>query len=1124
MFVETWTNNLSNIDISHYKNFPLHRPRRKTQAKRDSGGLILYIRNDFLPGFELLNQDPHDCIWFRINKSYFNLPKDIIACLCYAVPQGSSFQGEIEYDTFDKIIDRILEYSTNDIDCDFLLAGDLNGRVADIPDYIVDDNIKHLPVPENLYDTNTSLLSDRYNEDAVVNDHGRKILELCKMCNLRIMNGRVGDRTKTGAKTFIGSQGSSTIDLVISSPALFSKLETFNILPITEFSDHRPIEFSIRTSFNDTSRKNCIKTRKMCWSDSKKLEYIDNLNLESCTTKLDEMRSIIEEQIFSENQVNKALQSFVDAVHVAADPLFLKTKLYNADFDFTPKQDHPPWANDEWLEAKSNFRRDSDKYNKNQSIENKDLMIESRKKFKKMSWQCRHNYDKQQTDKLYKARLKNAKEYWKMIRSTKHDTQCNVTQEEFVEYFSKIYNPEDEFYTADPEISNSVKDLMDEEVIEMFDILNDIISEEEVSNAIKELKRNKASGSDLLINELFMYAKNELTEYLTMLFNFVFEAGIFPSEWSEGLLIPLHKKGNLNVPSNFRGITLLSILGKIFTRVLNNRLTTWAEDYGIYVEAQNGFRKGRGTVDNLFILQQLIDNYIEKGEKLYAFFIDFTKAFDYVVRDNLWLKLLKCGVKGKMLNIIISMYQCVKTFVFVNGEKSTPIISRLGVRQGECLSPFLFAIYVNDLESNLENVDTGITVLYIKIFLLFYADDAVLFATSADQLQTGINAFYEYCVTWKLKVNTVKSKIIVFKKGRRSSRENWTYENVNIEVCNQIHYLGIIISSNGSFYSAQNKLSEQATKAIFSMQKNLNKFVNLNPSFQLDLFDKLISPILHYASEVWGFHPAPSIERVHLRFCKRILGVKISTQNDFIYGELGRMPLYKMRLINIVKYWLKIVHGLKCQYVNVCYQLGLQNLNERNTTGWTKSVRDLLVSYGFGDAWYNQSVGDIDIFIKLFKLRLKDIYMQEWHMRLENSTRASFYQVYKASFEYSNYLDCIYVKGHRIALTRLLTSSHALHVESGRWRRNPVLARERRFCFNCPGKVEDEYHFIFECPIYSLLRRQLVPQYYCERPSMFKFIHFLNEGKKKEIIGLAKFVYKANILRSQTIADLTPNA
>ena len=653
----------------------------------------------------------------------------------------------------------------------------------------------------------------------------------------------------------------------------------------------------------------------------------------------------------------------------------------------------------------------------------------------------------------------------------------------------------------------------------MFEILNEIITEAEVLQAINELKRNKSCGADLLINELFMYSKNDLTEYLTLLFNFVFDAGIFPSEWSEGLLIPLHKKGSLNVPSNFRGITLLSVLGKLFTRILNNRLTNWAEEFGVYVEAQNGFRKGRGTVDNLFILQQLINNYIEKGEKLYAFFIDFTKAFDYIVRDNLWLKLLSCGVKGKMLNVIMSMYECVKTCVFVEGQKSAPFLSKLGVRQGECLSPFLFAIYVNDLESNMANVNTGINVLYVKMFILFYADDAVIFATSAKELQTGINAFHEYCMRWRLRVNTDKSKIIVFKKGRCSQNEKWTYGNAQIEVCTQIQYLGILLSSNGSFIAAQNKLSEQATKAIFSMQKNLSRFINLKPSFQLDLFDKLITPILHYASEVWGFSPAPSIERVHLRFCKRMLGVKISTQNDFIYGELGRMPMYKLRLLNIIKYWLKIVHGTKCQYVNVCYQLGLKNLNERNTSGWTRSVKDLLLSYGFGDVWYNQGVGDITHFIKAFKSRIKDINIQEWRTRLENSSRASFYRNYKPSFELSCYLNLIYVKGHRIALCRLLTSSHTLHVESGRWRRNPALPREQRFCFNCPNKLEDEFHFIFECPVYSILRRQLIPRYYRERPSMFKFINLLNNGRKKEIIGLAKFVYKSNSLRNQTIAD-----
>ena len=186
MLVETWTNKLSNIDIPNYKHFALHRPRRKVRAKRHSGGLIVYIRNDVVPGFELLDEDPHDCMWFKIKKSYFKLPRDVILCVCYVVPQGSSSQGEIECDTFDKIINRILEYSANDNNYDFLIAGDLNGRVSSLPDYIVNDNIKYLPLPSDVYDPDESTINVRYNEDTVVNEHGRKVLEMCKMCGLRI--------------------------------------------------------------------------------------------------------------------------------------------------------------------------------------------------------------------------------------------------------------------------------------------------------------------------------------------------------------------------------------------------------------------------------------------------------------------------------------------------------------------------------------------------------------------------------------------------------------------------------------------------------------------------------------------------------------------------------------------------------------------------------------------------------------------------------------------------------------------------------------------------------------------------------------------------------------------------
>ena len=144
--------------------------------------------------------------------------------------------------------------------------------------------------------------------------------------------------------------------------------------------------------------------------------------------------------------------------------------------------------------------------------------------------------------------------------------------------------------------------------------------------------------------------------------------------------------------NNFRGITLLSIMGKLFSRILNNRLTEWAEEYYVYIEAQAGFRECMGTVDNLFVLHGLISHTLNKNEKLFCAFLDFTKAFDYVVRDILWYKLIRLGVRGRMLNVIMSMYKHIKSRVKLNCNISMGFNCELGVCQGECLSPFLFAM------------------------------------------------------------------------------------------------------------------------------------------------------------------------------------------------------------------------------------------------------------------------------------------------------------------------------------------------------------------------------------------------------------------------------------------------
>ena len=115
----------------------------------------------------------------------------------------------------------------------------------------------------------------------------------------------------------------------------------------------------------------------------------------------------------------------------------------------------------------------------------------------------------------------------------------------------------------------------------------------------------------------------------------------------------------------------------------------WADKYSVYIEAQAGVRPNMGTVDNVFVLQGIITHVLNQGKQRYCAFIDFTKAFGYVVRDNLWVKLIKLGIRGKLLNTIMSMYNTVKSRVKYNNELSGSYSCTLGVRQGESLSPFL---------------------------------------------------------------------------------------------------------------------------------------------------------------------------------------------------------------------------------------------------------------------------------------------------------------------------------------------------------------------------------------------------------------------------------------------------
>ena len=174
------------------------------------------------------------------------------------------------------------------------------------------------------------------------------------------------------------------------------------------------------------------------------------------------------------------------------------------------------------------------------------------------------------------------------------------------------------------------------------------ITEGEVYETIRMLKNGKAAGLELIIGEFFKNSATHVFPFLVRYFNKLFSSGLYPDNWSEAIIQPLFKKGDPEISDNYRGISLLSICSKLYSYILNKRLTCWIDDNNLLSETQAGFRKTYSTTDHLFTLLALIQKQLLCHKKLYVAFIDFRKAFDSVIRTKLWAILRRNGLKGKM--------------------------------------------------------------------------------------------------------------------------------------------------------------------------------------------------------------------------------------------------------------------------------------------------------------------------------------------------------------------------------------------------------------------------------------------------------------------------------------------
>ena len=318
------------------------------------------------------------------------------------------------------------------------------------------------------------------------------------------------------------------------------------------------------------------------------------------------------------------------------------------------------------------------------------------------------------------------------------------------EHFSTILNRPPPNETAEVCLDN----------IDTLEVDCNPIRASEIVDALKELKANKSPGIDEITAELLKADANMTARHLTPLFRNIWDTEEVPADWKRGIIVKLPKKGDLTQCGNWRGLTLMSILGKVFSKTILNRLRMEVDKK--LRKEQAGFRKGRGTTEQIFILRNIIEQSIEWNNGLYCIFVDFEKAFDSVNRTVLWNILKSYGIPEKFINLIKAFYDNCEAAVRHNGKLSEWFEILSGLKQGCVLSGFLFLLVIDwVMRKTLEGGRYGIRwTITEQLDDLDYANDISLLSEAWKAAQEKLNAMNKYSLQAGFEINTKKTESI----------------------------------------------------------------------------------------------------------------------------------------------------------------------------------------------------------------------------------------------------------------------------------------------------------------------------------------------------------------------------
>ena len=307
------------------------------------------------------------------------------------------------------------------------------------------------------------------------------------------------------------------------------------------------------------------------------------------------------------------------------------------------------------------------------------------------------------------------------------------------DYFKDLLNPSGMLNNTQPQFTPSHPDHSEPTILEC-----------EVRKAIKISPKGKAAGADGITTEAILACGETGVKWITTIFQKAWEERRVPEDWQNAIVVPIwKKKGSKKDCGTYRGISLLSHVGKMYAKILEQRTRVKAEH--LLSDAQFGFRKGRGSTDAIFALRQLSERAIEYNQALHMVFVDQEKAFDRVNRDKLWGVLEQYDIKGQLLDNVRAIYANSKSAVRTPSGLSNWFPVTSGVRQGCVLSPLLFIIYMDKITKE-ANADLQ------ELNELLFADDQAVINEDKNQLQEHTDQLNTCCENYGMKISISKTE------------------------------------------------------------------------------------------------------------------------------------------------------------------------------------------------------------------------------------------------------------------------------------------------------------------------------------------------------------------------------